>query len=338
MAGAALPRAAAAALALALASSAARADEGSIELPVGGLVLARSPDVSIEEETLSISPDRVSVAYRVVSRAPAPVTLALKFALPDIDLSDADADYAIPGSDPLNFVDFHASVDGRPVRFDGAQRALLDGRDVTGELKAAGLPAALIGADARARLAGLAPDARARLLEAGLLTQLGADAAGAPIYGPTWTLATVFTRKHVFAPGAAVEVEHRYRTSLGGGPDTPLRKGLRETDAISPMVERYRKDYCLNEDFFRSLDKLAGASPANEARLKERRIAYALTQGAASAGPVKSFRLHVDKGRPDRLVSFCFDNVRKVSPTAFEAQAENFTPTRDLKILLVGRD
>ena len=62
-----------------------------------------------------------------------------------------------------------------------------------------------------------------------------------------------------------------------------------------------------------------------------------LTTGASGLGPVKDFKLVIDKGKPERLVSFCFDNVKKISPTAFEVRMKDFTPERDLKILLLGK-
>jgi len=45
----------------------------------------------------------------------------------------------------------------------------------------------------------------------------------------------------------------------------------------------------------------------------------------------------IDKGKTDRLVSFCLDSVKKISPTAFEVRMKDFTPDRDLKILLIGK-
>ena len=71
--------------------------------------------------------------------------------------------------------------------------------------------------------------------------------------------------------------------------------------------------------------------------LRERRISYVSATGANWLGPVKDFRLVVDKGRPERLVSFCLDNVKKISPTTFEVRMKDFTPERDLKILLIGK-
>ncbi len=315
----------------------ALANDSSVELAIGGVTFTQSPDVSMEAETLTITPDMVTVVYRFVNQTAAPVTLTVGFPLPDLDLADQDVIYAIPGADPVNFVDFKTRIDGKPIKFDVVQRAKLGGKDVTGAVRAAGLPIALIGGDAQPKIAALAPDVRARLIDSGLLIPAGSDEKGEPLYGPAWVASTAFTRKQVFPPGQPVAVEHRYRTSLGASQDTALRKALRNSDGMGATLERYRKDYCLPNDFFSGLDKIAGADPSNTAKLQERRIAYVLKTGANWSGPIKNFRLVVDKGRPDRLVSFCFDNVKKISPTAFEADLENFTPTQDLKILLIGK-
>jgi Domain of unknown function (DUF4424) len=75
----------------------------------------------------------------------------------------------------------------------------------------------------------------------------------------------------------------------------------------------------------------------NRANIREWRIEYDLAAGAALAS-IRDFRLVVDKGKPDRIVSFCLDNLRRISPTAFEMRAANFTPNERLKILLLGRE
>ena len=86
----------------------------------------------------------------------------------------------------------------------------------------------------------------------------------------------------------------------------------------------------------RGIDRRAGTQDENVARLHERRITYILKTRANRAGALQQVRPDVDKGRPERLVSFCGDKVKKISPTAFEMVATDFTPQRDLKILLIG--
>lgn len=315
----------------------ATANDSVVELAVGGVTFTQSQDVSMEEEVLTITPETVTVLYRFLNQTQAPVTLTVGFPLPELDLSQQDVLYAIPGSDPVNFVDFKTKVDGNAIKFDVVQKARLDAKDVTAAIRGSGLPILLFGGDAQTRIAALTPEIRDRLINGGLLIPAGSNEKGEQIFGPAWSVVTYFTRKQVFPAGQAVTVEHRYKTSLGASQDTILRKALRNNDGMAEVLDSYRKDYCLPEDFFGGLDKLAGGDPANSAGLQERRIDYVLKTGANWAGPIKSFRLIVDKGRGDRLVSFCFDNVKKISSTAFEARMENFVPTQDLKILLIGK-
>ena len=44
----------------------------------------------------------------------------------------------------------------------------------------------------------------------------------------------------------------------------------------------------------------------------------------------------VDKGAAANIVSFCADGVRKISPTQFEVRHTDFTPTRDVSILILA--
>lgn len=313
------------------------ANDSAVELAIGGVTFTQSQDVSMEEEVLTITPETVTVLYRFLNETQAPVTLTVGFPLPELDLSQQDVLYAIPGNDPVNFVDFKTKVDGKAIKFEVVQKARLDAKDVTAAIRGTGLPILLFGGDVQTRIAALPPETRDKLINDGLLIPTGSNEKGEQIFGPAWSAATYFTRKQVFPAGQAVTVEHRYKTSLGASQDTILRKALRTSDGMAEELDRYRKDYCLPADFFGGLDKLAGGDPANSAGLQERRIDYVLKTGANWAGPIKSFRLIVDKGRVDRLVSFCFDNVKKISPTAFEARLENFVPTQDLKILLIGK-
>ena len=116
-----------------------------------------------------------------------------------------------------------------------------------------------------------------------------------------------------------------------------LRKGLRQNKGMEQEVGRYRNDYCIQPDFLAGVDKLAGGAEGNTGKVQERRISYRLKTGANWAGPIKDFKLVVDRMKPERLVSFCAPNMKPASPTAIEASAKDFTPEKDLKILIVGR-
>ena len=68
----------------------------------------------------------------------------------------------------------------------------------------------------------------------------------------------------------------------------------------------------------------------------EQRIEYVLTTGGNWAlGTIGDFKLTIDKGEPDNLVSFCGENVRKTGPTTFEMTAKDYYPERDIEILIL---
>ena len=318
------------------AGSAVRANDSSAELSIGGLVFTQNADVSMESEDLTITPENVTVKYRFLNQSAAPVTLTVAFPLPDIDLAEFDANFSIPANDPVNFVGFQTKIDGKPVKFDVVQRAFLGTKDISAAVRAAGLPLLPVGAQ-RSGISGLNEQAREKLVADGLLVPAGTNQNGQTIYNGSWTVKTSVVRKQTFPPGKPVGVEHRYRTSVGLSLDTVLRKAVRETQAMEAELQRYRAQYCVPDELLKGIDKIAGTAEANTAKLQERRISYVLKTGANWAGPIKDFRLVVDKGRADRLVSFCGENVKKISPTAFEMRAKDFTPTQDLKILLISK-
>ena len=75
----------------------------------------------------------------------------------------------------------------------------------------------------------------------------------------------------------------------------------------------------------------------NAPMIQERRINYVLKTGANWAGPIRSFKLTIDPGASDHLVSFCPGRLKPTGPNALEFTAKDFTPESDLKILIVGR-
>ena len=134
-----------------------------------------------------------------------------------------------------------------------------------------------------------------------------------------------------------VIVEHQYRPSVGISSDIILRRILRSNKALSSEVEGYRKDYCISDAFLAQLDARAGNGEINEPMIGEQRINYVLKSGADWAGPIGSFKLTIDPGASDRLVSFCPGQLKPTAPNALEFTAEDFTPEGNLKILIIGR-
>jgi hypothetical protein len=138
--------------------------------------------------------------------------------------------------------------------------------------------------------------------------------------------------RQTFPAGRDLHVEHRYTPGTGGSVGTLLadRKARAEPDG-----RRMIADYCVDSAFLASIDRRAAATGAEFAILPEKRVGYVLTTGANWRAPIGRFRLVVDKGAPDNLVSFCGDGIRRISATRFEMVKAQWRPTRDLKVLIV---
>ena len=209
----------------------------------------------------------------------------------------------------------------------------------------------------------LSPEQRQKLIDSRIILENGADQLGNPIYTPNWTVRTSATRRVTLNPGQSMAVDLQYRTSVGYSLDTPLRLPLRTEKSLSALVQAYRSDYCIDDSFYVGLDKIVAQAPApraaqpapqppaaqplvppapavpeaNLSKLRERSFIFSM-QSRAVQGPYKDFRLVVDKGQPTRVVSFCLNNLKRISPTAFEMRAVDFQPEGDLKVLLIGRN
>jgi Domain of unknown function (DUF4424) len=313
----------------------ARCNDSAAELSIGGLQFVRTNDIAMESEDLRISLDRVTVRYQFANPLRKPVTLTVAFPLPDIDLSEAE-NIALPSSDPVNFVDFETRIDGAGAEFKIDQRATVGEKDVTALLAQLKLPLLPIGSR-EIRIADLPEATRTKLVDQGLLMPAGTNERGQQRYAVAWVAKTSAVRQQTFPPDRKILIEHQYRPFVGTSPDTILRWIFRYNKSLSPEMERYRKEYCISDAFLEALDKRAGRDAANTSMIAERRINYVLKTGANWAGPIRSFKLTIDPGARDRLVSFCPGALKPTAPNALEFTADDFKPDSDLKILIVGR-
>ncbi|WP_155446346.1 DUF4424 family protein [Rhodoblastus acidophilus] len=184
-----------------------------------------------------------------------------------------------------------------------------------------------------AQLNATDPAVREKLREAGLIVESGTSADGTPLFFPTWSVRTGFKGKLLMAPGQKVDLQLSYQPSLGSSPDSVLRKALRDKPELAQEVAKRRADYCVDPPFLGGVAKMSGDDEANSSGVKETRIHVRLARGGI--GPAHEYRLVVDKGAETRLVLFCANNLKSVTKTRFETRAQDFTPTDDLRILLI---
>lgn len=318
------------ALALAPLAAPALANDSEAEIGMGGIVvLKQSRHIVMESEDLLLSEALVRVSYRFRNPTARDIETTVAFPLPRQPRGMMARHYDEDRAQDWSGFGFATRIDGAPVRMRMIERAMIGDRDVTDRVNALGLP--LFWPAELSRIEALDDERRAALLAEGLLTNR--DPAWPDTLVPAWDLATFFVRDQVFPANSTVTVEHEYVPMTGGSVGGALYPSVRKE---SPeILADYRRRYCVDQSFLAGVDRrLAAIKPGTSSHMSETWLGYVLSSGANWNGPIRDFRLVVDKGEPDNLVSFCMDGVTKISPTRFEVRKRDFTPKGDLAVLI----
>ena len=331
-------RTSAIALAVALlAALPALANDTSAELSTGGLIFVRNDDVEMLSEDLTISAQEVRVHYRFLNRSDKDVTVLVAFPMPDIQVEGPDDIISVPTDDPVNFLAFSTTVNGAPVAAKLEQRAIAAGIDRTQLLRSLGIPLAPHLASTNEALDRLPADKWEELLRIGLAEIDEYDAGGGmkKHLEARWMLQTTYYWEQTLPASAETAITHRYKPSVGGSVQTALGS---PDEAKEPWYEEYKEKYCFNYEFLAAVERARKTANSKfAAPFAEERIDYILKTGANWSGPIKEFRLVVDKGAADNLVSFCGDDVRKLGETRFEMKKSDYTPDGNLSILILKK-
>lgn len=318
---------------LALSVLPAFANDSTAELGAGGLLYVTTDAVHMTSEDLFISMKEVRVRYTFTNASDKDVTTLVAFPLPDLK-GELDFMVAVPVDDPVNFLGFHTTVDGKAVEASVQQRATALGVDQTDFLKSLGIPLAPQLDATRAALDNVPKEKEGELISRGLVVPDDFDAGKGMEHhlAAVWQLSTAFYWQQTFPAGKTVIVEHRYQPSVGVTAGTIFSDpDIEKNDALAD----YKQKYCTDKSFVAAAKKAATGRPEDD-YLMESRIDYILTTAANWAGSIEKFHLTIDKGAPGNLVSFCGDGVKKTGPTTFEMTKIDFYPERDLSILILA--
>ena len=338
-----------AALILGLPALPAQANDGFGGLSATGLTFGQTDAIAMKSEDLYISPTFISVDYVFANTTDQDVTGEVIFPLPPIDiLSLTEGMINLPEDVTRdNLVSFTAIVDGQPVPVDidriavlaqpwdpgSAARAVYDtpGRDVTAEMARLGLPLSLDAEVVRAALNDLTPAQRAQALKAGLINVYDRDAVDARNNSfPLWSVVLRYHWTQTFPAGKDLRVSHAYDNLPPGGL-------FGWTDPPEEYQADLLKSHCIDAGTSRALVKALKNPQGPDAGDYGTAyfISYVLRTANSWAGPIGTFRLTLDKGNPDNIISLCADGVVKTGPTTFVIEKTNYTPERDLEILVV---
>jgi hypothetical protein len=322
---------------LAAAAAPALANDSTAELATGGLIFVRNENVEMRSEDLTISTKEVSVRYRFFNNSDNTVTVLVAFPMPEITIEGSDSNISLPTEDPVNLLAFTTAVNGKPVTTKVEQRVYAAGLDRTEMLRDLGIPLAPHLQATNDALDKLPRAKWDELIRIGLaeLEQYDAGKGMEDHLAPRWSLQSTFYWEQTFPAKAETVVEHRYEPSVGASVQTGLGS---PTASQEDWYDDYTQKYCLDKEFLTAIERARREARSQYgAPYSEQRIEYILKTGANWAGPIKDFRLVVDKGDPDSLVSFCGEDVKKISPTRFEMRKTDYTPDEDFAVLILKR-
>lgn len=331
--------------ALLLASPAA-ANDGFGGLSATGLHFAQTDAIAMETEDLFISLDRIRVTYTFRNLTDRDVTGEVIFPLPPISLQALmSSDFNIHEGDRENLVDFTATVNGQPVPTSIDRIAVIEppwdetrplsaqydtpGTDVTAAIRAANLPMTIDIKSLTDALFSKTAAERAALTSAGLAEFYDGDPAqGMP--AEAWPLWSIILRYHwtqTFPAGQTLTISHEYENRPPGGLfywQHPATEGW-----AGDLAARY----CIDDSTSRGIAKRL--APSDGMGIAHN-LAYVLRTANSWAGPIGQFRLTLDKGAAENLISLCAEGVEKTGPTTFVVEKTDYTPDRDLEILIVA--
>jgi len=315
---------------------AALGNDTMASLGVGGLEFLVSDKIEMAREDLYVSMDEVRVRYEFRNVSDEDETALVAFPMPDITGSP-DFMVNLPTENSDNVFDFETLLDGEPVNAELHQYVFAANIDQTKLLRQLGVPLAPFSQATRAALGELDEGELAELAHRGMIVPLDFDQGQGweREFYPVWTLKSTYSWEAHFPAGETVVVEHRYKPSVGGTVGVTFL--VEPFEDYDPAAD-YARRYCTDEAFLNAVRRTLKDGDPYSAPFTEFWLSYIWSTGANWAGPIKQFRLVVDKGRPENLVSFCGEGVKKIGPTSFEMVREDFWPSNsELDVLILNR-
>lgn len=208
------------------------------------------------------------------------------------------------------------------------QTAVVGDRDVTAEIRAAGLS---VNATTDVDIAHLPKTLRARWDQEGILFRASTE--------PAWDIRTRYWWRQRFPAGRKVVIDHRYQPITGSSYTTV-------GDPPSNLMEMAKNSglagACLPPKALAAVPAVyAAASRAWHGGYEAPTVFisttdYILKTGANWKGPIATFHLAVDKMAATNIMGFCWPSgLKQTSPTTYETTIQNFRPTRDLELLVI---
>lgn len=297
----------------------AQANDSAVETAVGGLKLRKEHSVLMEKERLYISKKLVSVEYEFRNTSNEDVISEVAFPIPPYEYVFNDM--------VRDFSDFKAWVNGKPFQVEKEVRAFSKDREVTHDLRQAGITIENFGDfgpdNNNNQIKALKPEMRNRLIRIGALTPQDKEDDSMSFW-PKWRVETKYHWRQTFPAGAIVSIKHEYPPVYGYSP-VQLQKFKEQIN-----------DSCIDAKTFDEVKRRVAMSMREDSGrnnyFSSSWVSYILTTANTWQTPIKDFELII-QGEKDDLVSFCWDGpVEKTGDAQLRARKTDFVPATDLKV------
>ena len=288
---------------LLLSNSLALANDTMATIETSGIVFTKSDKISMEDEELYISADKIKVKYKFLNDSDKDVDGIVTFPLPDVS---SVTPYSI---DFFGYAPTIPNTSEKIKKHDEEIKELHESNPFEFNLK-------INGQDKEINL------------ETKILDWQGKDMEQC---GEYCTSKFNYYWQQLFPKKSTTVVEHNYLTGVGSG-----------------TTENDKNTYCFDENFNNGLEKLdKSLSPSYQKQgtfglwlnYNSDNIKYILQTGKNwKDGKIKHFKMILDKGKPNNLMSLCWKsgNLKKINQTQFMFEANDFVPEQDLDILIIN--
>ncbi len=327
----------------------ASANDGFGGITPTGLQFQDAP-VEMVSEDLYLSLDTIKVSYVFHHGGDEDLTGEVIFPLPPINLSGLlESDFALTDEELAkdNIVGFTAKVDGQGVPVKTDRVAVIEpdydenrpkaasyetpGKDITATLAKYKIPVSFDVEKIAAALKAL-PKAAKDDLAAQNIAAFDSETGDAY---PMWSVIERYHWTQTFPHGQDVTIAHTYKSAPGGGVFM-----WRDPDPKDPQdyQQQLIKQYCIDPGTQSAIKKALNKSddPSDPYWAgSSYYLDYVLKTANTWNGPIKNFKLTIDKGDPGNVISLCVDGIKKTGPTTFVVEKKDFTPKSDISILVV---
>lgn len=310
----------------------AYSNDSIVTVAAGGIEYKKSDKISMDQEDLQISINKISITYHFFNHSNKEVEETIAFPLPLAPVLLGGEPYEMTDCNKKNR--FKLTINGQEFIPECQIKALDNtGKDITNILKQNHITMAV------ENLVGYMDEGeleRNLILKKQLDNLHLLDKNGLPI----WKTQTTFYWKYKFKPNSTTVITHQYIPYAGhnwlisatGNPPNNINEvnlNISNTDADLNMLPYFCPSNEAKHDIIEAFKGETTALPVSE-------VEYILTTGANWKNSIKKFNLEIIPPSPTSQILFCWDGkINKLPNGTIQSSIDQFIPKKDLDILFI---